>query len=199
VAEAGGQNALARKAEMSVTAIGRLMRGGNPTLSTMIALAEASGRPLSWLAAGAEKSSALGQYQTIPRLDVIASAGPGAYLQENSDVLWEYQVPRQWFQGLTSPHSRLAMIEVRGDSMEPTLYDGDIVIVDMFQKDFERGGLYVLTRNNMVHVKRLQYLLDGSIRIISDNPKAQSETITKEQAEHFSVDGRVIWSGGPWR
>lgn len=63
-------------------------------------------------------------------------------------------------------------IEVSGDSMEPTLQDGDIIACEWLPRDaeYKKGKIYVLDTNEGAVVKRITN--DGNvIHCHSDNPK----------------------------
>lgn len=63
-------------------------------------------------------------------------------------------------------------IEVSGDSMEPTLQDGDIIACEWLPRDaeYKKGNIYVLDTNEGAVVKRITN--DGNvIHCHSDNPK----------------------------
>lgn len=79
-------------------------------------------------------------------------------------------------------------VHVSGDSMEPVLSDGDIVFVDRSQTDYGRGGIFVITTEYGVFVKRLQKRLDGRVDIVSDNKEYPVQTIESHELE---VIGKV--------
>ncbi len=86
----------------------------------------------------------------------------------------------------------LAMIIVRGDSMEPALEDGDTVIFDGNQSGIDGGGIFVIVVGERLAVKRLQLMHDGKIMIKSDNPAYNTEIVPADQVH---IKGRVIWYG----
>jgi len=79
--------------------------------------------------------------------------------------------------------------------MEPTIRDGDLLLVDTSQKDVVEDGIYVLHLNNHLLAKRLQRLHDGSIRISSDNPAYAEEVVTSGELSTLDIIGRAVWSG----
>ena len=81
-----------------------------------------------WLLTG--KRSAETNYIYIPRYDLTASAGPGSFVdwEPESEVI---AVDRDWLRNeLHVNPTTVNMIEVRGDSMQPTMMDGDTLLVD---------------------------------------------------------------------
>lgn len=133
--------------------------------------------------------------QPVSRLDVGAAAGAGAFDGEERsrahiafDPAWLRRVAR-------GAPDQLSIIRVAGDSMAPTLADGDDILVDRGDGEERlRDGVYVLRRDDALVVKRLG--LDPATRRIairSDNPAYPSWP----DCDPASVDilGRVVWAG----
>ncbi|MEG0301098.1 S24 family peptidase [Cetobacterium sp.] len=90
------------------------------------------------------------------------------------------------------------MVEVTGNSMFPTLSDGDLVILDPKAKDKEviQGKVCVLTYHDQTYIKRVKFQ-DGTVRLISDNldKKKYSDIVIKdEELEYLKCHGSVIES-----
>jgi Peptidase S24-like len=132
---------------------------------------------------------------SIPILDVRASAGPGAVPDlETSRGSMEFD-PR-WVKRLTaSSPDKLSIIQVRGDSMAPTICDGDEVMVDTGDGVARlRDGIYVLRIDDVLMAKRLGVRpSDRTISILSDNPAYPPYDNLDRQSLH--VIGRVRWFG----
>jgi phage repressor protein C with HTH and peptisase S24 domain len=130
----------------------------------------------------------------VPRLDVEASAGAGAAGAEDR-ALFEVAFDPRWLRRIGGDGRRVSMIEVRGDSMEPLLGDGDEILVD--QDDAAgrlRDGVYVLRREGALMVKRLSPHPGGQrVSVSSDNPAYPSWPDC--DAAGVDVVGRVIWAG----
>jgi phage repressor protein C with HTH and peptisase S24 domain len=86
----------------------------------------------------------------------------------------------------------LSVIEVEGDSMDPTLRDGDEILVDRSARPM-RSGLHVIRLDDVLLVKRLEPGPAGTLRIISDNPAYPS---MERARTDVAVIGRVVWKGG---
>ena len=121
---------------------------------------------------------------TVPIYDQLFSAGHGQFMAEEEEVSGHVAVP----DSLKRYKEHLAATYVRGDSMEPTLYNGDTIICDNLGYD-GRSGVYVIQYQGMGFVKRLQKK-DGVVAIISDNPsyKTMYESL---ESEDFRVIGKV--------
>lgn len=107
---------------------------------------------------------------SIPLYNVSASCGGGAFV-ENEAVLRNIRVTKDFLRRYapSANPKALNIISVSGDSMSPTMEDGDAVIVDTSDTEVKRDGLYAIQMNGSLFVKRLQVMPNG-VRIISDNP-----------------------------
>jgi len=122
----------------------------------------------------------------IPVLDQSLSAGKGQLLPD-SDVSTGYiAVPKE----LKRYGNNLTALYVNGDSMEPTLQRGDLIVCDSCGWDGE--GIYALRMDGCGYVKRLARK-PGKIVVISDNPKYGA---WEEPAESQAIDiiGRVHYT-----
>ena len=84
-------------------------------------------------------------------------------------------------------------VQVAGDSMEPTLYDGEAIIVDSLVNRIDVDGVYVLRLGADLLVKRAQRRLDGGIVLLSDNAVYQPLPISAAEAAALRVVGRMVW------
>ena len=116
----------------------------------------------------------------IPLLENAASAGYGEELDDDDVPARYVQVPRY-----LSKYPHLASLPVKGDSMEPTLHDGDLVVCD--GGGWDGDGIYVLKTYDTAYVKRVQLSTDG-YKVISDNKMYDSFT---ESVEKLSIVGKV--------
>ena len=88
------------------------------------------------------------------------------------------------------------MINVTGDSMEPTLRAGDVLLIDCRVLRPDREGIYVVRINDAILVKRVQVFPGGTIRFSSDNPVLQPFTVTPDdESNAVTIIGRALWSG----
>jgi phage repressor protein C with HTH and peptisase S24 domain len=87
------------------------------------------------------------------------------------------------------------VIQVEGDSMLPTLSDGDEILVDGSDGAARlRDGIYVLRIEDALMVKRLALSpVEKRVTIRSDNPAYPSWPDCDRST--IDVVGRVIWVG----
>jgi phage repressor protein C with HTH and peptisase S24 domain len=132
---------------------------------------------------------------SIKRHPVHASAGPGAIVNEGLGKAY-FGFDERWLKALTqtSP-SQLSIVRVEGDSMSPTLNDGDDILVDLGDcAERLRDGIYVLRIDDALVVKRLALSPMGRrVTIQSDNPAYPDWPDCG--LDEINCIGRVIWSG----
>lgn len=131
----------------------------------------------------------------IPKLDVQPSAGPGGSV-DSEVTLTHYGFDRRWLRQITGGRPEtLSIVRVRGDSMAPTLIDGDDILVDHTEgRSVLRDGIYVFQFDNALLVKRIALgPASGKLTVISDNLAYPSWTDIA--ADDVRITGRVIWTG----
>jgi hypothetical protein len=135
--------------------------------------------------------AARAQWVDVPRLALGASAGPGAVAaDEMADDRLRFS--QRWLRTLGLDPAHLSVIEVTGDSMEPSLRDGDEILVDRSARAW-RDGIHVVRIDDVLLVKRLEQGPAGTIRVISDNPAYPT---TERARADVVIIGRVAWKGG---
>jgi phage repressor protein C with HTH and peptisase S24 domain len=131
----------------------------------------------------------------IPRFDISASAGPGA-LEGLEQPIAHIGFSRSWLEQLcrARPHE-LSLIQVRGDSMFPSLSDGDDMMVDRSDGAARlREGIYVIRLDEALVVKRLSVNpVSKRLTVASDNHAYPSWQNLKPGS--IDVIGRVVWAG----
>jgi phage repressor protein C with HTH and peptisase S24 domain len=145
---------------------------------------------------------------TITELDVRAGAGlaEGAlsvtnHTDHEGNTLtveatrgnWEF--PPDYVHELKIKPTTAKIIEVLGDSMEPTLRSGDRVLVDMADRCPSPPGVFALWDGFGIVVKRIEHLLRSDpprLRITSDNPHHTTYDLTSDEV---NIIGRIVWIG----
>lgn len=169
-----------------------LSRRVSPTVDKLIRIALATGVDLNWLLLG-KRGRFEDEFVLLPRIDVRLGAGGEVELFDVSEEKELYAFRRDWLLSKGNPrHMRL--MTVMGDSMEPTLFDGDLVLVDLSRKDLAREGIFAVRIYDGLAVKRLQRAGKARVRVISDNPHYPPEERSLDNGE-FEIIGRVIWAG----
>lgn len=121
----------------------------------------------------------------VPVLNQDLSAGNGSLLPETDTASAFLELPTYF----KTFGDKLACLYVHGDSMEPTLKNGSLVILNPVGYD-NGEGLYGIRLNGNGYVKRLQ-VAAGKLLIISDNPKYR--TIEEPiDSQNLEVIGKVV-------
>lgn len=131
----------------------------------------------------------------IPRYDVQASAGPGMFADQEQ-VIDYMAFQRGWVRRvLRANPDDLVLISAEGDSMEPAVRSGDLLLVDTAVTAFRDDAIYVVVLAGKLLVKRVQSFFDGAVTIKSDNAAYVEQTIASEEVDQIQVAGRVRWIG----
>ncbi|MBS7668506.1 S24 family peptidase [Croceicoccus gelatinilyticus] len=132
----------------------------------------------------------------IPRLALGASAGPGALAEDDAPV-GHLGFSEGWLREMGLTPNALTALSVAGDSMDPTLSDGDEILVARAEAQYGgrlRDGIHVIRRDGTLMVKRLLFEREGQVSVISDNKAYPSDA--NVPLEEVEVLGRVVWKGG---
>ena len=131
---------------------------------------------------------------TVPRLMLGASAGAGS-LDEDEAAAGALGFDARWLRALGGRPDMLSIIRVDGESMAPTLNDGDDIMVDRSDGAARlRDGIYVLRMDDVLMVKRLALTpRRGHLSVRSDNPLYPAWDDV--DARQVAIVGRVIWAG----
>ncbi|MEM6476940.1 MAG: LexA family transcriptional regulator [Pseudomonadota bacterium] len=158
-------------------------------------LLEAKDKSYTYIPASEMASSAppprLSDYVDVPRMDIGASAGPGA-LPDGEEAFDAFRFSRRWLTEQGLERAQLSAITVEGDSMEPLLNDGDEILVDRSERAF-RDGVHVVRLGDSLMVKRVASAGAGRFALLSQNMAYPPVTV---EAEDIEIIGRVVWKGG---
>ena len=135
----------------------------------------------------------------IKRYDVRASAGTGAVVDQE-ELIGMVAFDEMFLRRQVGVRSdALVTVEATGDSMEPTIRDGDILLVDTSENDIRDGRIYVINVHGLLSVKRIRVNMDGSLAVCSDNTRYDIQTIRPSERDPLRVIGRVVYQAGPVR
>ncbi|MCL2566468.1 MAG: LexA family transcriptional regulator [Alphaproteobacteria bacterium] len=131
----------------------------------------------------------------LPLCEYRLSAGKGILQINNSINKEDYSmipVKKELLEKLTlTNHANLQLLPISGDSMEPTLKDNDLAILDKSVNELsEHGGIYAFDYNGESYLKRVQKTPDKLV-IISDNAKYPTWTIKIPPEHEFKILGKV--------
>lgn len=128
----------------------------------------------------------------VPAYDVSASAGDGAEVN-GEQIKYMVRFRLDWLKKKTTASaSKLKIISVQGDSMNPTLMDGDSVLLDMTQASPTKEGIYAIRYDHTLIIKRVQYNpTTKRVALVSDNKLY--EPMHDIDPATLDIVGRAIW------
>ena len=206
-----------RRVGISDTTIRKYLSGETePTLSRLVSLAENCDVNLEWLATGkeAKQTSVQGMLQKdapcdcssieieefnesfilIPSYQVSVSAGYGS-LNDDKPTKRQLAFPNEWLRRRNLTACDLAVVFAIGESMEPTINNGNTVLVDLSDTKLKDSSIYVLRFGENLFAKRLQQRFDGSVCLKSDNKEYDDQIVKPDELEQLAIIGKVVWIG----
>jgi len=215
---AGGNELVAARAGIGTTTISGYQNGKEWKLTNIEKLAEACGVSPQWLLFGDDERNSASPMEkpplppvksdtkttVIPGYDVELSAGFG-FPQTSSIELVSFTISADVLPSeLLQPHRKMVGVRARGDSMEPYICPGDIVVLDLNDRSIFTGGVYGLRVGDQLLVKRLSLRANGNLVVASDNPRYPTDEISAKELRQMTEDGgspiailgRVVWRMG---
>lgn len=126
----------------------------------------------------------------IPKTAARLCAGGGSY-EVDAEPVARYPLPRNWLLSLGKPASMVFM-DVVGDSMEPGICDGDMVLVDRSNTFLHPTSIMAVGFEDAIYLKRVQK--DGAgLLMHSDNPAYGPVALQGDELNTFHVIGKMVW------
>lgn len=210
------QTDLAHKAGVSQGAIGHLESGRTGTSRSITAIARAlevnpawlvdgKGHPFDGTALAAPPAGTIAgamrvvaaerddpDLMHIRKVQLRVSAGVTGF---RTDAEFEdggtLALDPRWIAAKKLKPQQLIAITVKGDSMEPGLYDGDVVVINTADTKHADGGVFVFNYEGEVVIKRLSRDI-GEWWLSSDNPDQRKFHRKLCRAGECIVVGRVV-------
>ena len=177
------QAVLAKVLHVDQSAVSKWERGGYPTLDTAAALADFFGVSVEYLLGQSDVAAS-----KAVRIPVLGRVPAGIPFEAIEDVLdWE-EIPAE-----QAKRGEYFALKVKGDSMEPRIYDGDVLIVRK-QSTAESGNVVIaLVNGDDATVKRFKRLEHG-IMLLPNNPAYEPMVFTDEDVQKLPVEiiGMVV-------
>jgi phage repressor protein C with HTH and peptisase S24 domain len=194
-------NAAAARWGISNSLLRKYLEGTVPGLDKAARIAEVHSVSLRWLASGkgpkrqAENAGLGADLTLIPRLDVEAAAGTGA-LALNEEPVSLLAFDSEWLRRRGINPRTAHVLTARGDSMEPTIRSGDVLLVDTSINMIQDAGIYIVRVGGLLLLKRIHVKMNKSLTLISDNKEVYPpEELSAHDAVDLYVAGRVMWFG----
>jgi phage repressor protein C with HTH and peptisase S24 domain len=131
------------------------------------------------------------EIEMIRKVDIAYAMGAGAVIQDYPEVEFlpfSLNFLKQFTRG---PTENLFLASGFGDSMEPTLMRGDLLMIDTSQTRIGLADqIWALTYAGAGMIKRLRPMAHGVILILSDNPNVPP---LEASVEDIHIVGKVVW------
>ncbi|MDC7788018.1 XRE family transcriptional regulator [Rhodoplanes sp. TEM] len=198
VQDAGGNAFVSARSGVPLSTLNTYLAGATmPSLAKLASVARACGISLDYLVTG--KGEAVETTKNWPeRLILIqslafrASAGDGLLIVDEESETTPF--PRQILDRLGLKASKVRLLEAAGNSMSPTIEDGDPLLVELGETSVADGRIYVFTIGDQVLVKRLRRR--GSCLLMrADNRELYPDEEDVPTVEPVRIIGRVRWVG----
>lgn len=200
------QAELARRVKVSQPTINALIHGNNVGSRHLHRIAAELETSPAWLAGETDNDApvtiapsaldALAEkldLAVVPELELGYSMGGGAVFDqyEQRGVI---PFQRAWLRSMMrGAIADLFVARGDGDSMQPTLLDGDIVLIDTAQKDIrQQDRIWAVSYGDLGMIKRVRRSPKGHYILLSDNSTVPPIECADEE---MHVVGRVIWIG----
>jgi AcrR family transcriptional regulator len=138
------------------------------------------------------RPGAVGDEVWIAHYDVRAAMGGGQIPHDYPEMFQDVRVSPQHLREMGvefKEHFHLKMVTGWGQSMAPTIKHRDPLLVDVSVRDFAGDGIYMFSWEGHLYIKRLQWMGDEQITMLSDNPRHPPQTI---RAEDTFIQARVL-------
>lgn len=199
----GRQNAVGKAFGVSQKGARKWLEGeAIPHTKRLAKIADKLGTTVEWLLTGkgskglvtiGENKTGASDFSLVPLYNVKAAAGTGAIVT-NERIVDTLAFRADFLRHeLNAGKDDLYLIHVEGDSMEPTLRAGDVILVDHRRSQPDREGIYVIRMDDALLVKRIQLQPGGKVLATSDNTNYKAFEL--KQDDSVALVGRVVWAG----
>jgi phage repressor protein C with HTH and peptisase S24 domain len=132
-------------------------------------------------------------YAPIPRFTVEGKEGQEVDISSEVSSL---AFDRQWYEQLGLRPVDAVYARMPDNTMEPTIREGGIVVIDASTNKLRGDGVYCLMSNGTMAIKRLQADFGGGLWVRGDNSTYKEQHVDQDKIDRLYIIGKVIWAGG---
>lgn len=136
------------------------------------------------------------EFLFVDKAEARPSAGGGS-LATSDSLAGRYAFRLDWVLHKTQNVNSLKIMEVMGRSMESTLHNGDLCLVNQADKNLVEDRVYVVRLDDEIYVKRFSRV-PGKYLFRGDNRELAYQDIEidpRDESLSWAIIGRVIWAG----
>ncbi len=171
----GGKKNLANMVGMSESQIYRCINGSSTTtIEPLVTMAKATKTSIVWLATGEgnmmidmEESKTINHDHEFTCIKNYNKQNDLLPIAPHENTTRKLAFRKQWLTLKGLSEKSLVLVCAKGDSMDPTINDGDTLMVDTSNTQLSDGSIYVILINDQLVVRRIQSTLEGFV-LISD-------------------------------
>ena len=204
---------IARATGKSSAAVTKWLRGENvPKTEALKQIAKLLNVDDEWLLTGKGSSSAIPNLTPITTWDddtpldedeveipffkdFSFACGSGAINDHIANEKRKLRMSKATLRNLSISKENAVAATASGDSMSPTIQDGDTIHIDLGRKEIKDGRIFVICIGGLHFAKRLYNMPFGGVRIVSDNA-AEFPEIILTAAERIEQDFQIygwVW------
>lgn len=186
------------------SALQNIRRGSSPTFEKLQRLCEVLGIDVSLTGPSAPslrpKGPTIDGFAQIPLHSASLSAGHGH--ENHSEGIVDYLAfRRDWLRRIGVSPSSAVLARADGDSMQPTIWHNDLVLIDRTRADLpvrktderaRRSSIFALIEDGQARIKRVERPSEGELLLLSDNPDYGPQFA---RSDEISIIGKVMWWG----
>ena len=142
------------------------------------------------------------EFANIPLHAASLAAGAGA--ENGAEPISDYlSFRRDWLRTIGVAPSNAVLARIKGESMQPTIRSGDMVLIDTSKVDIQSRGharktskphVYAFVESGEARVKRIERVDTDFYAIMSDNDEEfPIEFKTGKSLQDMHIIGRVMW------
>lgn len=173
--------------------------GTIPSPNNLRLIADKTGVSIDWLLSGREPMmqktarslDEAADFTLVPRFSI--NVGEEGSLS-SEQIVDHLAFKRGWLKDIGLDEQELFLTTSRGDSMEPFIPEGALLLVDQRRK-MPADGVFLLLLEGELISRRLQRDMDGGVWIRCDNERYPPLKVEKDQIQCLRVLGRVVWLG----
>jgi transcriptional regulator with XRE-family HTH domain len=189
------QKELAEKLDVAPNTISQIVNGHRyPSVELLEKIAEALGISLPEFFSC--RDDALPDIEFVPLVKAVPRAGTGG-LETDGDYVGLYSFHASFLLRKQGTAETMRLFRVAGDSMEPTLFSGDMIMVNTGEaaRHVQTGMVYLVRLGDELMVKRLENRPGNMLLIRSDNASYQDIPVNKAEVDgEIEIFGRMVWS-----
>lgn len=213
------QQDLARRAQVTQGTIGHLETGRSMATTKLPQIAKALGMDVESLLAGiSDYQPSFASFGRLPKgQDEVlvwegnhdqASASGRVWIDRydydfvDGSLIWNLReqntlpLDRQFFETIGSQPEDCRLLTVRGDSMEPFLFDNDMFMVDVSKTQPREAMIYAMVFEGEPLIKQVFKESGGALRLHSYNPAYPDKLVQPEHLERLTFIGQYIYRSG---